>query len=150
MNAKLSSYKANSIQTASKEQILLMLYDGAIGFLRQAQEKMVQRDYAEKGRLINRGYAIVFELNACLNPEANPVVAENLSSLYLFFMDRMRKANIQCDPRMLDAVVEHLEILREAWAGAIEMVQTSRVGEADAKRAAARSSTPQPLGHVAA
>lgn len=148
MNSKFGSYKANSIRTASREQILLMLYDGAIGFLRQAKTAMEERRIGEKGRLINRAYAIVFELNACLNPEANRVVAENLSALYLFFLDRLRAANASCDPAVLDPVIDTMDFLRDTWAEAIEIARTEQAAEGGERRGANRAAAS--LGHVAA
>jgi flagellar secretion chaperone FliS len=40
MNSYQNIYFQNQVRTANREQILIMLYDGAILFLRQAREAM--------------------------------------------------------------------------------------------------------------
>ena len=44
-NSYTQQYAEEQIKTASKEQLLLMLFDGAIKFLRIAKKAMLAKDY---------------------------------------------------------------------------------------------------------
>ena len=44
MNQYVNQYKKTAVNTASKEQILLMLYDGAIKFLHKAKLAFETKD----------------------------------------------------------------------------------------------------------
>lgn len=146
MKASIASYRENLIRTASREQILLLLYDGAIGFLRQAEEKIRAKEYEAKGRLLTRAYAIIFELNACLDHKAAPEIAEQLSALYLFIMKEIQSANARCDAKPIEGVLGVLETLREAWQGAADQVRAGERAPQDAEAGGERRS----LGRVAA
>ena len=47
MNQYVKQYQKSSIETASREQILIMLYDGAIQFLNKAKVAMENKDHEE-------------------------------------------------------------------------------------------------------
>lgn len=56
------AYLSTQVSTASKGDLLLMLYDTAIKHLKLATEKIAEKDYAAKGILISKAIAIVSEL----------------------------------------------------------------------------------------
>ena len=67
MNAYMNQYQQNQIMTASKEQILLMLYDGAIKFCRQALAANEDGNVIEKLGKISKAFAIITEFSNSLN-----------------------------------------------------------------------------------
>lgn len=123
MNAYLKNYQNTQVQTASPEQILIMLYDGAIRFLEQASEAMGGGDYATKIKNIDKTLAIIAELNATLDHEIGGEVAANLASLYDFMMREIPRANARNDASVLAPVISILRELREAWVEAAEIVR---------------------------
>jgi len=42
-------YKKAAVESANKEKILLMLYEGAMKFIKQAMEAMDNKDIAKRG-----------------------------------------------------------------------------------------------------
>ena len=55
MNTRATqAYMQTNVGTADQGRLLLMLYDGALKFLQQAREKMLEKDYAAKGILISK------------------------------------------------------------------------------------------------
>jgi flagellar secretion chaperone FliS len=62
MNA-YSQYQQNQIMSASPEQILLMLYDGAIRFLRQAIRGMEEENLTQFHYGIEKSMAIIIEFS---------------------------------------------------------------------------------------
>lgn len=114
MNAT-AVYKETSVMTQSKGQLIVMLYDGAVKFLRQAQQSIDDGDIAGRNQHINRAREIIFELNTVLNMEQGGHVAQNLRSLYNFIWRYLGDANLKNDPQMLEKVVNMLDELGNAW-----------------------------------
>lgn len=113
------AYFQTQVNTTSQGQLLLMLYDGAIKFLRQAKEKMAERDYAQKGILISKAIDVISELDSSLNAQRGGDIAQNLHSLYFFCNTRLLQANMKMDQGLLDEVIKILGGLREAFAQAM-------------------------------
>ena len=97
MSYGLGAYKKTSIHTASKEQILLMLYQTAIKYCKKAIEAIEQKKIAEKGEHIARLQDIIIELNNSLDFEVGGDIAKELSSLYDFCLFSSTQANIKID-----------------------------------------------------
>ncbi len=113
----LSAYKENSITTQSMGKIVVMLYEGAVKFIKQAIAAIDRNDFAEKGRCINRALAIIEELNLALDMETGGEVAQNLRSLYHFMISYLTQASIQKDTQKMQKVITLLTELNEGWKG---------------------------------
>ena len=114
------NYFANQVQTASPEQILIMLYDGAIRFLRQARQAMDDEDRIGMLEKKSRAVAIITELANSLDFENGGEVAENLDGLYWYMSRELMRANGQEGAEALEASENILEELRDGWVQAIE------------------------------
>lgn len=121
MNAYMNQYQNTQVQTASPEQILIMLYDGAIRFCRQATEFMLAGQMTAKAEKISRVIAIVSELANTLDHEIGGEIAEELDALYNFMIRELTQANLQNDTEKLTVVENLLSDLRETWMQAIEI-----------------------------
>lgn len=113
--AVATAYLATQVNTTSQGQLLLMLYDAAIKFLKQAKEKIEEKDYAAKGILISRATDILSELNQSLNKERGGKLAQNLNSLYLFCNNQLAQANLRMETKYVDDVLNILDNLRQAY-----------------------------------
>ncbi len=123
MNAYMNQYQQNQIDTASREQILIMLYDGAIRFTRQALVAMEAGDHKTKREKISRAMAIVAEFSNTLDRELGGEMADNLDALYHFMIRELTAANLQNDAAKLTVVDGLLSDLRETWMQAIEIAR---------------------------
>lgn len=121
MNPYLKTYKENSILTASPEQILLMLYDGAISFLNRAKIHMQEKDNEQTNFCIIKAERIIAEFMNTLNFDVGGELANNLYSLYNYLYNRLIEANIKKDSEILDEVLNHLQNLRTTWDEAIKI-----------------------------
>ena len=128
MNYGLGAYKKTSIHTASKEQILLMLYQAAIKNCKKAMDAIEKKDIAKKGEFIGKLQDIVIELNNSLDHEIGGQVAEELSSLYDYLLFSSTQANIKIDNEPLEGCLKVLNILYTGWT---EAVKQSRKEKAD-------------------
>ncbi|MDO3377870.1 flagellar export chaperone FliS [Geoalkalibacter halelectricus] len=130
MNAYFNQYRNTQVQTASPEQILVMLYDGAIRFLNQACVAMESDERDVKIKNLDKALAIIAELSATLDHEIGGEIAANLAALYDFMMREIPRANVKNDPKVLQPVINILAELREAWVQAAEIVRKERAGQA--------------------
>jgi flagellar protein FliS len=123
MSYGLGAYKKTSIHTASKEQILLMLYQAAIKNCKKAIESINAKDIPAKGEHIGKLQDIVIELNNSLDFEVGGDIAKELSSLYDFILFSSTQANIKIDPEPLEGVLNVLNTLYEGWGQAIKSLR---------------------------
>lgn len=120
MTNPYSQYQKTQVTTASRGKILLMLYEGAIRFTRQAHTAMQQKKIAEKGKYISKATAILSELMATLDFKAGGQLAVDLENLYVFMIDKLIEANIKNDPECLEHVERWLKTLYEGWKDVVE------------------------------
>ena len=111
----IEAYQQTAVGTQSKGRLIVMLYDGAIKFLKLAIQELEAENFAAKGKYINRAQDIISELNAVLDMEAGGEIAENLRKLYLFMNRRLREANAKRDVQMIREVIGLLEELNQSW-----------------------------------
>ena len=109
-----NAYTESSVLTAPPERLVLMLYDGAIRFLRQAGVAMTQADHTYARDRIRRAEAIVDELNVTLDMSQGDI-AQQLRSIYLFCKRHLMQSLIDGDPDGVDKVIELIGGLRESW-----------------------------------
>lgn len=118
MNAYSNHYYNNQIMTASSEQILIMLFDGAIRFVRQAGLAIDENRLGDKAQAINKAVAIITEFSNTLDYEVGGEIALELSSLYDFMTRELSAVNAQNDVQRLGPVEKVLLDLREGFVGA--------------------------------
>jgi len=121
MNMHSNDYLKNQIATASKEQLLIMFYDGAIRFTAQARHAVDNKDIAARTYGINKASAIISELAATLDHKIGGKIAEDLDSLYAYMLNELNLANIKNDGDRLKIVESLLTDLRATWVEAIKI-----------------------------
>jgi len=124
--AYINQYLANQVNTASPEELLVMLYNGAIRFLSEAECAMADGRVARRGELIGKCIAIINELDVTLNHEIGGQIAVNLDALYNHMNRELLLANIKDDAARLTQVKQLLIGLRDTWLEAIEKVHSER------------------------
>lgn len=123
MSNGYNKYKKTSIESASKEKILLMLYEGAIRFVKHAKEAIQNKDVKTRGEMIGKAYDIVMELASSLDFKINPTVSTNLEQLYIYIMEELTRANITGQEKHLDNSLKILNILYDGWVKAVESIK---------------------------
>lgn len=112
---KPSAYQATQVSTASKVQLVVLMYDGAIRFITEAKEKFAAGDVAGKGVAISKAQKIIHELTNALDMRRGGEVAANLSQVYMRISRNLINANINRKMEDLDESLESLRNLRGAW-----------------------------------
>jgi flagellar secretion chaperone FliS len=111
----IHTYQENAVATQTRGRLVVLLYEGAIKYLRLATKELEAGDYAAKGEYINKAVAILNELNSCLDIDAGGEVAQNLRKLYHFMIRHLGEANVRRDPQRILDVIKCLDELNEGW-----------------------------------
>ena len=110
-----NAYRASSVLTATRGQLVVMLYDGATRFLSQASVAMGQQEVAAAHNKLTRAENIIRHLRNTLDLEQGQI-AERLQSIYTFALAHLRQARLDQSQHKVDEVNELLGKLRESWA----------------------------------
>ena len=114
MNAA-TAYQETAVTTQTRGGLIVMLYDGAINFLKTASQCIDQEDISGRNRNIRRARDIIFELNSTLDLDRGGEVAQNMRSLYNFIWRYLGDANVKNDAQMLQKMITMLDELRQTW-----------------------------------
>jgi flagellar protein FliS len=109
-------YRESAVLTATPEQLVVMLYDGANRFLTQSAVAMRESRPAIAGEKLRRAEAIIDELLATLDMSVGEI-AQQLQSLYLFFKEHLMAARLEQSAPKVEEVARLMRELRTAWAG---------------------------------
>lgn len=120
-NQYQQQYQQNLINTATPEQILLMLYDGAIRFTRQALMAAENGNQVQKLERISKTLAIIVEFSNTLDHEVGGEIAADLDGLYQFMIRELNASRNDETGEKLKTVEGLLVGLRETWGQAIEI-----------------------------
>ena len=111
----IDTYKQNTVMTQSPGDLIVMLYDGAVRFLKMAAKALEDKDFEAFGNNVIRALEIVDELDVSLDMDAGGEIAENLRSLYCFMRRHLHHAHVKKDPQMIQEVISILDDLNEGW-----------------------------------
>ncbi len=112
----LAAYgKVANAETDPLQQII-MLYDGAIKFLRLAATDIEAGDISAKAEHTNRVLDILSYLQSILDFEKGGEVAPALDALYASMMRQVLSASATLDGDKMKQAAESLVPVRDAWA----------------------------------
>ena len=128
INNPYQIYRQTQIKTASQGDLVLMLYDGAIRFIKQAEVALDEKNWEESCNYLVRAQDIVEELDQTLDLSVGEV-AENLHRAYRSMKYLLVRANMQKDPILAERVCKMMEKLRSAWTVVFGSPQGNRSRE---------------------
>jgi flagellar protein FliS len=131
---KANPYQKTAIQTASKEELVLMLYNGAIKHTTHSIEFLEKKNFADASKNICRAQAIIVELLNSLNFEVGGEIAKNLEYLYSVMVDNLTVANFEHVVEPLKLNLKILDKLKSAWEGVLEQIKSGKVQGAAPKQ----------------
>lgn len=126
MQASLNKYQQTTVRTVSREKLLLMLFDGAIGFANASSSRLAAGDTVGFREYLLKCQAIVTEFLTTLDMKVGGEVAVNLQQLYLFLIDHMTEANVRRLGKNMNDVARILGTIRDGFDGAIRSLAVSQ------------------------
>lgn len=124
-NNALNVYKNNSVNYASKEQLLLMLVDGAVKFSKIAREALVEKDIKKSHENLIKAQNIFTELMISLDQNAGEW-AKQMYRVYEFIKTRLFEINLKKDVNMMDELMPVIEDVRNTWHEAHEAARAMK------------------------
>lgn len=121
MRNPYEQYRQNQIFTTPPEELVTMLYDGVIRFIKQAKVGIEAKNTEKTHNNIVKAEKIFTELMS--NLDMNVEISHNLYSLYDYMYYRLTEANLQKDSAILDEVLELTLDLRNTWEQAIKIAR---------------------------
>ena len=106
-------YKQNSVNMASSQQLLLMLFDGAVKYTKIAKMAILNKDIARAHKELVRVQDIFLEL--MITMDKNTKYMEDLYNLYDFIKNELAKADIKKDITIIDNTLPLIEEIRDMW-----------------------------------
>ncbi|MBS3939183.1 MAG: flagellar export chaperone FliS [Peptococcaceae bacterium] len=114
-------YQQQSVLTAPPGELTLMLYNGALRFIKQGIAAMEQEDIAGTNSALTRAQDIICELMTSLDLQYE--VANNLLSLYDFVYRSLVLANLKKDVAVAKQCAALITELRDTWVEAVRMTR---------------------------
>ncbi|MBY0404966.1 MAG: flagellar export chaperone FliS [Cyanobacteria bacterium] len=124
-------YKQQQIETASQEELLILLFEGAIRFLNIAKVAHSEKNIEKYHNNLLKAQRILTEFMSSLDMELGGEIAKNLFNLYEYLHYQLVQANIKKDVTMIDEVLNHLRQLKGTWEEAIRIAQQEQKRNAD-------------------
>ncbi|WP_186429877.1 flagellar export chaperone FliS [Clostridium sp. BSD9I1] len=114
-NNAYNAYKTNSVNFASKEQLLLMLVDGAVKFAKIGRQGIEERNITKAHSNLVKTQDIFYELMATLDVSQAGEWGQNLMNIYDFIVRKLTEANIKKDVKIVDEIIPLIEDIRDTW-----------------------------------
>lgn len=115
-----SAYQNIQVTTTDRGRLLLMMYEGAIKFLKQSKAGLEANDIAKFCRFLSKSQAIIAELMNTLDFEKGGTIARDLDRLYDFMLFYLTEANLYRDPKRIAKVISLIETIYSAFKEIIE------------------------------
>lgn len=109
-----NAYKNNSVNYASKEQLLLMLLDGAVKYAKIGRQAILDKDIQKAHEYLTRTQDIFVELMVSLDTNAGEWAVQ-IFNVYEFIKDRVGYANLKKEVAVMDEIIPVIEEVRDTW-----------------------------------
>lgn len=109
-----NAYKNNSVNYASKEQLLIMLLDGAVKFAKIARQALEDKDVKKSHENLVKVQDIFIELMVTIDRGAGKW-AEDMFMVYEFIKEELTVINLNKDVEKMDTIIPLIEEVRNIW-----------------------------------
>jgi flagellar protein FliS len=107
-------YKNNSVNYASKEQLLLMLVEGAVKFCKIGRQAIVDKDIKKSHDALVRTQDIFSELMVSLDTTQGEWAVQ-LFRVYAFIKEKLIETNMSKNLEIIDEILPLIEDINETW-----------------------------------
>lgn len=109
-------YKKTSVNTMTKGELLILLFDEAIKKLNQSKILMEHEDYENANETLAKTRSIFNYLIVSLDD--NYQLSRDLSEMYMFFNTEIIRASSMKSTKYIDEILPMVKDLRNTWAEA--------------------------------
>lgn len=112
-------YQQNAVKSAGRGELTLMLYNGAVKFIRQGMKLAGEKNIQGAHNALTRAQEIIAHLSETLNMDYE--MSAGLVSLYEYINRRLMDGNMKKDQKILGEALGLVEDLRNTWAEALKL-----------------------------
>ncbi len=134
-----NQYLKTQVETATKEQLVVMLFDGIVRFTEQARKAINEGNLEDSHHALMRAQAIIMELICTIDKDKGGDIANSMMSLHAYAFNCLIVCNMKKDVSKIDEVQKIYRELRDAWVGAMD---TLGIGPTSGKAAPATPAAP--------
>ena len=113
--APINTYLNNHYEGMEPEQLILLLYNGALDRIRLTKEAIKKNNIQKRGENLSRAIAIISELNASVDPEMNDESTKFLRGLYRAILAELPKVSLDNRVDILNRTEAYIRKLKEIW-----------------------------------
>lgn len=114
-------YQQNMVNTASPQELTLMLYNGLIKFLNLSIQGIEEKNIQKSNSNMIKAQDIINEFMNTL--DMNYDISKGLYALYDYMKRRLVDANLTKDKTIVEEVLEFAEDLRDTWTQAMKLAK---------------------------
>jgi flagellar protein FliS len=138
----LTEYRRTQVMGMSQSQLVVMLYQGAIRYLREAIDQIRAGRFDQSWQKFDQARRIVVHLYGTLDPAGGELTTK-LSALYAFVIDQITIANARRELESAESCIQILSNLKEGWEQlAAQEANSARVAPPAGGMAGTASSAP--------
>jgi flagellar protein FliS len=125
----------NMVDSASPEQLILILYNGCLQWLAMAKKELEKNkeervpNWTNFSHQMKMSVNIIEHLQDSLNHEINQQFADQLFNLYEFLKSSLMKANIEKNQEKMDFCVKIIGDLKSGWQEGINKLNEKSTQE---------------------
>lgn len=117
-------YKKTSVNTMTKGELLLLLFDEAIKKLNQGKLLIEHNDYENANVVLEKTRKIFNHLIVTLDDKYQ--LSQELADMYMFFNGEIVKASSMKSSNYIDGILPMVKDLRDTWAEADVIARTAK------------------------
>ncbi|MFI8711541.1 flagellar export chaperone FliS [Brevibacillus brevis] len=115
------TYQSNQVTTATPADLTLMLYNGALKFIKQTKAAIEEKDIIKAHETSLKIQNIIYELMSTLNSDYE--ISKEFSKLYEYMLQRTIEANMHKDVEILLEVEDLFVQFRDTWKEAMQLAK---------------------------
>lgn len=138
---KFQQYQNQKIMTASPAMLVFMLYEKAIGCLKEAINSIESGEIELRWKANKKAMEIIEHMQVTLNIEAGREIAANLDGIYGYLLRELPKVDLNNDPAPAREGIRLLEPLCESWRQIADQGEVATNQAAQAAESQANAST---------
>ena len=114
-SVEINRYLNNHYEGMDPEQLILMLFRGALDRIRLAGEGIRENNIQKRGENLSKAIAIVSELNSSVDTTMNDESTQFLRGLYSAILTELPKVSLTNDMEILRRAHAYISKLKEIW-----------------------------------
>ncbi len=123
-NNPIMQYQEQAINTMSKGELLIKLYDEALKNINYASILLKQEDYPRAEEYCDKSKNIFNYLSSILDRQYS--ISADLYKIYFFLNSELIRAQVKRDYTVLDPLIPLVENLRETWVEAEKLCHMNK------------------------